>query len=91
MVGTCIGLALLVPFGPAAASCFTRSAILNLQFWWNWACGPYAGLIPDVVPAGHQASASAWMNIMSILGTFTGNGIAVAFTSTDIRLRRFPG
>jgi Major Facilitator Superfamily len=30
------------------------------------------------VPRAAQASASAWMNIMSILGTFTGNGIAVA-------------
>ena len=51
---------------------------MNLQFWWNWACGPYAGLIPDVVPERDQASASAWMNIMSMLGTMTGNGIAIA-------------
>ncbi len=78
MIGTCIGLALLVPFGPGSSILVYALAILNLQFWWNWACGPYAGLIPDVVPAASQASASAWMNIMSILGTFTGNGIAVA-------------
>jgi Na+/melibiose symporter-like transporter len=78
MIGTCIGLALLVPFGPGSNILFYALAILNLQFWWNWACGPYAGLIPDVVPASSQAPASAWMNIMSILGTFTGNFIAVA-------------
>ncbi len=78
MIGTCIGLALLVPFGAGSSILLYALAILNLQFWWNWACGPYAGLIPDVVPEGDQASASAWMNIMSILGTFTGNGIAVA-------------
>jgi hypothetical protein len=30
-----------------------------------------------VVPARDQARASAWMNILSILGTFVGNGIAV--------------
>jgi Na+/melibiose symporter-like transporter len=77
MVGTCVALALLVPFGPGSSILLYALAILNLQFWWNWACGPYAGLIPDVVPPGSQASASAWMNIMSILGTFTGNGIAV--------------
>ena len=77
MVGTCVGLALLVPFGQGSSVFLYLLAILNLQFWWNWACGPYAGLIPDVVPQGDQASASAWMNIMSILGTFTGNGIAV--------------
>ena len=78
MAGTCVGLALLVPFGTGSSILLYALAILNLQFWWNSACGPYAGLIPDVVPAGNQASASAWMNIMSILGTFTGNGIAVA-------------
>jgi Na+/melibiose symporter-like transporter len=77
MIGTCVGLALLVPFGPGSNILIYALAIVNLQFWWNWACGPYAGLIPDVVPEDDQASASAWMNIMSILGTFTGNGIAV--------------
>jgi Na+/melibiose symporter-like transporter len=78
MIGTCIALALLVPFGAGSNILLYALAILNLQFWWNWACGPYAGLIPDVVPPSDQAAASAWMNIMSILGTFTGNGIAVA-------------
>jgi Na+/melibiose symporter-like transporter len=78
MIGTCAALALLVPFGSGSSILLYALAILNLQFWWNWACGPYAGLIPDVVPRSAQASASAWMNIMSILGTFTGNGIAVA-------------
>ncbi|HEY1257734.1 MAG TPA: MFS transporter [Stellaceae bacterium] len=77
MIGTCIGLALLVPFGPGRSIWLYALVILNLQFWWNWACGPYAGLIPDVVPPTEQARASAWMNIMSILGTFVGNGIAV--------------
>ncbi len=77
MVGTCVGLALLIPAGAGGNILVYALAIVNLQFWWNWACGPYAGLIPDVVPPGDQARASAWMNIMSILGTFTGNGIAV--------------
>jgi Na+/melibiose symporter-like transporter len=77
MTGSCVGLALLVPFGPGGSIVLYALAILNLQFWWNWACGPYAGLIPDVVPPASQAAASAWMNIMSILGTFTGNAIAV--------------
>ncbi len=77
MAGTCIGLALLVPFGAGSSLLLYALAILNLQFWWNWACGPYAGLIPDVVPAREQTAASAWMNIMSILGAVVGNGIAV--------------
>jgi Na+/melibiose symporter-like transporter len=78
MIGTCVGLALLVPAGAGGNLMVYLLAYVNLQFWWNWACGPYAGLIPDVVPAAEQARASAWMNIMSILGTFAGNGIAVA-------------
>jgi Na+/melibiose symporter-like transporter len=78
MIGTCVGLGLLVPFGAGGSILVYALAILNLQFWWNVACGPYAGLIPDVVPVGDQARSSAWMNIMSILGTFVGNGIAVA-------------
>ncbi|HEY1301360.1 MAG TPA: MFS transporter [Stellaceae bacterium] len=77
MLGTCVALALLVPFGAGSSIWLYALAILNLQFWWNWACGPYAGLIPDVVPPRGQARASAWMNILSILGTFVGNGIAV--------------
>ncbi len=78
IVGACGGLALLAPFGAGSSLLLYAIAFLNLQFWWNWACGPYAGLIPDVVPERDQASASAWMNIMSVLGTMAGNGIAVA-------------
>jgi Na+/melibiose symporter-like transporter len=78
MIGSSLGMALLVPFGAGGDIVLYALAILNLQFWWNVACGPYAGLIPDVVPAADQPRASAWMNIMSILGTFLGNGIAVA-------------
>ena len=76
MIGTSVSLALLLPFGAGSSILLYALAIVNLQFWWNWVCGPYAGLIPDVVPRHEQARASAWMNIMSILGTFTGNGIA---------------
>jgi Na+/melibiose symporter-like transporter len=77
MVGSCVALALLVPFGAGSNILLYALAVLNLQFWWNVACGPYAGLIPDVVPPPDQARSSAWMNIMSILGTFLGNGVAV--------------
>jgi Na+/melibiose symporter-like transporter len=78
MAGSCVGLALLIPFGVGSSILLYALAFLNLQFWWNWTCGPYAGLIPDVVPEREEASASAWMNIMSVLGTMAGNGIAFA-------------
>jgi Na+/melibiose symporter-like transporter len=46
--------------------------------WWNWTAGPYAGLIPDVVPAGAASVSSGWMNVMSILGTIIGNVMVAA-------------
>jgi MFS family permease len=46
---------------------------LHLSFWWNWMAGAYAGMIPDVVPEPHQSVASAWINIMTALGTGLGN------------------
>jgi MFS family permease len=58
-------------------------AYLNLQFWWNWAAGPLAGLIPDVVPARHQATASGWMNIIIILGMIVGNALVYQFYKPD--------
>jgi Na+/melibiose symporter-like transporter len=50
-------------------------AFLNLQFWWNWVAGAYAGLVPDVEPPQHRGTASGWLNVMSVLGTIAGNGL----------------
>ena len=65
IAGSCAALALLIPFGPGSSIVLYGLAILHLQFWWNWAAGPYAGLIPDVMPPSQQAGASAWLNVMS--------------------------
>lgn len=54
------------------------AAILNLQLWWNWAAGAYAGLVPDVVPPEQQARTSGWLNVMTIVGTILGNGLVWA-------------
>ncbi|MGH7048633.1 MAG: MFS transporter [Stellaceae bacterium] len=78
IVAASIALALLVPFGSGSNLLLYALAILNLQFWWNWAAGPYAGLIPDVVPAAAQSTASGWMNVMSIFGTILGNALVAA-------------
>ena len=48
-------------------------AYVNLQLWWNWAAGPGAGFIPDVVPPAQQASASGWTNALGIIGVVIGN------------------
>jgi len=72
-IGSCIALAFLPLFGPGSNLLLYALAIVHLQFWWNWASGPYAGLISDVVPREDQGTASGWMNAMSIIGTILGN------------------
>lgn len=54
-------------------------AYLHLQFWWNWAAGPYAGLIPDVVPARQQSAAVGWLNALGTLGMILGNLLTATF------------
>ena len=73
VVGSCIGLMLMAPFGPGSSLLIYTIAFLNLTFWWNWLAGAYAGLIPDVVPERDQGLASAWINIMTAIGTGLGN------------------
>ena len=75
VLGSCVGLFILTLFGPGGSVLLYALAFLHLQFWWNWAAGPYAGLIPDVVPAAAQPKASAWMNVATILGTILGNAL----------------
>jgi len=79
LLGSCFALLAMVPFGPGSSLLLYTLAFLNLQFWWNWAAGPYAGLVPDVVPAPGRARASAWMNVMSVVGSIAGNVLAALF------------
>jgi MFS family permease len=60
MLGSCVALAMLALFGPGSSILLYTIAILHLQFWWNWAAAPYAGLIPDIVPAPAQGTASEY-------------------------------
>jgi len=48
------------------------AAILALQFATNVWGGPYAATIPDRVPQADRAVASAWMMVMTVLGTVAG-------------------
>ncbi len=45
---------------------------LGVQLGNNWSGGPYAGLIPDVVPAQQRGTASGWLALMTALGTLAG-------------------
>lgn len=45
---------------------------MGIQLGNNWSGGPYAGLIPDVVPEEKRGSASGWMGLMTAVGTLIG-------------------
>ncbi|MGF6781794.1 MFS transporter [Paraburkholderia sp. GAS334] len=79
--GTSVALISLASFNGAGSVWLYTLAFLHLQFWWNWAAGPYAGLVPDVVPKHDANRASAWLNVMTVLGTITGNVVLVALYS----------
>jgi MFS family permease len=53
---------------------------LGVQFACNWWGGPYAGLIPDIVPAERRGLASSYMMLMMAIGW--GAGAAAAGTLT---------
>jgi Na+/melibiose symporter-like transporter len=83
VLGSCAGLGSLSLFGRGGSLALYALAYMNLQVWWNWAAGPYAGLIPDVVPPGNQAMASAWMNALGIVGVIAGNLLIRQFYRPD--------
>ena len=76
---SCIALVLFGWAGQDGGLIIYALAYLHLQFWWNWVAGPYAGLIPDVVPVKRQAAASGWMNVLIILGIIAGNAVTRFF------------
>lgn len=45
---------------------------MGIQLGNNWSGGPYAGLIPDVVPEAQRGSASGWLALMTAIGTLVG-------------------
>ncbi len=83
VLGSCVGLMILAPFGRGSSLILYTLAFLNLTFWWNWMAGAYAGLIPDVVPDRDQNLASAWINIMTAIGTGLGNFLVAVLYTPD--------
>ncbi len=77
VVGSCLGLALLGLASLGGSLAWYALAYINLQVWWNWAAGPAAGLIPDVIPPREQSSASGWLNVLSTVGVIGGNGLVL--------------
>jgi Na+/melibiose symporter-like transporter len=75
VAGTLLNVAFLLamaPMGAGAPLAWFMLAYLGVQFGSNLAGGPYAALIPDLVPEAQRGAASGWMALMSTLGMLGG-------------------
>jgi len=79
VVGTLINVAFVLALarvGPDQGLLVFALVYLGVQFGSNWAAGPYAALLPDLVPASQRGAASGWMALLSTLGTLVGALVA---------------
>ena len=67
-----LGLAYLIKPGHPESVVGWTIAFLVVELFSNVATGPYSALIPDLVPADQRGSASGWLGLMTMLGTFAG-------------------
>ena len=73
--GTVINIVFLLAlsgFGVGSSIWLFLLGYLGIQLGNNWAGGPYAGLIPDVVPNAQRGAASGWLALMTALGFLFG-------------------
>jgi Na+/melibiose symporter-like transporter len=83
LVGTIATIAFLLAMGSLRSGASLALYVLfylGLQIGSNGAGGPYAALIPDLVPAPQRGAASGWMAIMTTVGTLAGVLAAGAMT-----------
>jgi MFS family permease len=67
-----VGLAYLAQPGRPESLVGWTAAFLLVELFNNIATAPYSALIPDMVPAEQRGSASGWLGLMIMLGTFVG-------------------
>ncbi len=68
-----IFLLLLAGFGRGSDIWIFLLCTLGVQLGSNWSGGPYAGLIPDVVPSEQRGLASGWLALMTAMGVLLGS------------------
>jgi Na+/melibiose symporter-like transporter len=71
-------LLLLARIGAGGSIAIFLLCYLGVQLGANVAGGPYAGLIPDLVPQAQRGTASGWLALMTAAGTLLGVGAAGA-------------
>jgi MFS family permease len=80
--GNVIGLIALafIPSEPGALPLYI-AAFIWIELFSNVATAPYSALIPDVVPREQRGSASGWLGLMLMLGSFVGGvtGLVLPF------------
>jgi Na+/melibiose symporter-like transporter len=75
LVGGLINIGFLLacaPFGAGSNVWGFMAMFVGLQFGCNWWGGPYAGLIPDIVPKEKAGQASGFQALNTALGTILG-------------------
>jgi MFS family permease len=65
-------LLLIAGFGTGSNIWLFLLCYVGIQLGNNLSGGPYAGLIPDVVPPQQRGSASGWLGLMTAIGTLVG-------------------
>ena len=67
-----IGLAYLIKPGHPESVVGWTIVFLLVELFNNVATGPFSALIPDLIPPEQRGSASGWLGLMTMLGTFAG-------------------
>jgi MFS family permease len=70
--GSLLGLAYLIQPGHPESLIGWSIAFIFWEFFSNIATAPYSALIPDLVSVEQRGSASGWLGLMTMLGTFAG-------------------
>ncbi len=79
-----VGLAYLIQPGHPESVVGWSIVFLFVELFNNIATAPYSALIPDLVPAEQRGSASGWLGLMTMLGTFGGGVMGFLVDSMGI-------